>query len=280
MTSYRIYSMPRVLDWSIRIDRAPAWVWIACIATALLPTWFWMGRRMADGSDDPLGLLAIGALALLLWRHRGRLRVAPRLGWLSLATSLALASAMLAGALPPLVTSLVAFAALGCVLAAFLPGLVGAAPVVGLSLLSLPWIASLQFYAGYPLRALTAEASRWLLAPVFAIERTGTALLVDGRLVIVDAPCSGVQMLWLGYFTACMTALWTFRSSGSFLARLPAVSVLVLAGNIVRNTVLVSLEATGGASGAVHDAVGLGVLALACGGIAWVMADAEGDRHV
>ncbi|MEJ6023598.1 exosortase Q [Ramlibacter sp. PS4R-6] len=279
MNSSRLYTLPRVLEWSIRIDRAPALLWIACITLALLPTWVWMARRLADGSDDPLGLLAIAALALVLWRHRGRLRVAPRLGWLALATGCALLSAMLAGALPPLATSLVALAALGCVLAAFLPALVAAAPVIGLALLSLPWIASLQFYAGYPLRALTAEASRWLLAPFFAIERMGTALLVDGRLVMVDAPCSGVQMLWLGYFTACMTALWTFRSSGSFLARLPAVSVLVLAGNVVRNTVLVSLEATGGASAAVHDAIGLGVLALVCGAIAWVMAD-EGERHV
>jgi exosortase/archaeosortase family protein len=280
MTTFRVYDKPRLLDWSIRIDRAPAILWIACIATALLPTWIWIGRRLADGSDDPLGPLAIAALAVLLWRHRRRLRVAPRLGWLALATTCALLSAVLAAGLPPLVTSLVGIAALGCALAAFLPALVAAAPVLGLAFLSLPWIASLQFYAGYPLRAITAEASRWLLAPFFTIERAGSSLLVDGKLVMVDAPCSGVQMLWLGYFTACMTALWTFRASGSFLARLPAVSALVLAGNIVRNTVLVSLEATGAPSGAIHDAVGLGVLALVCGAIAWVMADEQGASHV
>jgi hypothetical protein len=28
-----------------------------------------------------------------------------------------------------------------------------------------------------------------------------SSLLVDGQLIIVDAPCSGVQMAWLGYFT-------------------------------------------------------------------------------
>src|SRR3569832_116789 len=144
MTSSRIFTMPRVREWSIRIDRAPAWSWIACIATSLLPTWIWMARRMTDGSDDPLGLLAVGALALLLWRHRARLRVAPRLGWLALATACAALSAVLVGALPPLAASLVALAGLGCVLAAFLPALVAAAPVIGLSLLSLPWIASLQ----------------------------------------------------------------------------------------------------------------------------------------
>ena len=91
--------------------------------------------------------------------------------------------------------------------AAFLPAGVATAPVLGLSLLSLPLLASLQFYAGYPLRVVTAEASRWLLPPASASQRSGASLLVNGQLVIVDAPCSGVQMLWLGYFTACVVAL-------------------------------------------------------------------------
>ncbi|MBK9237234.1 MAG: hypothetical protein IPO19_15145 [Rhodoferax sp.] len=33
---------------------------------ALWPTWWWMGHRMVDNSDDPLGLLALAALAVLL----------------------------------------------------------------------------------------------------------------------------------------------------------------------------------------------------------------------
>ena len=38
---------------------------------------------------------------------------------------------------------------------------------------------------------------RWLLAPGFNVVREGSSLLVDGQMVIVDAPCSGVQMVWL-----------------------------------------------------------------------------------
>ena len=134
--------------------------------------------------------------------------------------------------------------ALGAGLAAFLPPGVATAPVLGLSLLSLPLLASLQFYAGYPLRVVTAEASRWLLAAGFSAQRSGASLLVNGQLVIVDAPCSGVQMLWLGYFTACVVALHGGRRDSGFLARLPAVSLLVLAGNVLRNTVLVAFEAS------------------------------------
>ena len=133
----------------------------------------------------------------------------------------------------------------------------------------------------YPLRVVTAEASRWLLAAGFSVERSGASLLVNGQLVIVDAPCSGVQMLWLGYFTACVVALYAQRADSSFLARLPAVSLLVLAGNVVRNTVLVAFEASGQhLAGWAHEAVGLALLAAVCAAIARVMHGPLGGRHV
>jgi exosortase/archaeosortase family protein len=133
-------------------------------------------------------------------------------------------------------------------------------------------LASLQFYAGFPLRVVTAEVSRWLLSLTHSVERSGSALVVNGQLIIVDAPCSGVQMVWLGYFTACVVALAAGRENRAFLLRLPVVGVLVLAGNVVRNTVLVAAQAsdtplaTWG-----HEAVGLVVLAVVCASIAWTM---------
>jgi exosortase/archaeosortase family protein len=272
LTRSHLLAMPRLVACCNRIERAPAAWWLACVALALLPTWAWMARRMADRSDDPLGLLAIAALALLAWRCRDRLRASPRLPWLAAGLAGAVGSVLAIGVLPPLVGALLALAAFGAALAAFLPPQVASAPVLGLSMLSLPWIASLQFYAGYPLRTLTAEASRWLLAPFYTVERSGTALQVNGQLVIVDAPCAGVQLLWLGYFTACVVALATGRDSRGFLARLPLVSACVLAGNILRNTVLVALEGSGrGAAGWMHDGVGLVVLAAVACAIAAVM---------
>ena len=139
-------------------------------------------------------------------------------------------------------------------------------------MLSLPLLASLQFYAGFPLRVVTAEASSWLLSLAHTVERTGSSLVVDGQLIIVDAPCSGVQMAWLGYFTACAVALAVGRNNSSFLLRLPLVGTLVLLGNVLRNTVLVALQASGQHLPSWgHDAVGLVVLAAVCTGIAWVM---------
>jgi exosortase/archaeosortase family protein len=281
MTTSSLLKVPAFVRLGIRLDTAPAGIWLALLAVSLWPTAWWMGQRMLDGSDEPLGALALAALALLLWVCRQRLRAAPRLGWLALALAGAAASTAALGQLPPLLSSLLGLLALGAGMAAFLPYTVATAPVLGLSLLSLPLLASLQFYAGYPLRVITAEASRWLLAPGFDVERSGASLLVDGRLVIVDAPCSGVQMLWLGYFTACVVALHAGRRNASFLARLPAVSALVLAGNVLRNAVLVAFEASGQhLAGWAHDAVGLIVLAVVCMGIARVMHGPLGERHV
>jgi exosortase/archaeosortase family protein len=263
---------PQFVRWGIRVDLASAWVWPALVCVALWPTWRWIGQRMLDGSDDPLGLLALAAMGLLLWRERGRLRASPRLVLLALSLVAALLATGLRGHAPALVAAVFALLAVALCLMAFLPRHVAGLPVAGLAVLSLPLLASLQFYAGYPLRVITAEASRWLLQLGFEAERAGTALMVNGKLIIVDAPCSGVQMVWFGYFTACATALYLQRRNRDFVLRLPVVSVLVLLGNVVRNTLLVASEAAGQRVNATaHELAGLVVLALVCCGIAWVM---------
>ena len=270
MSPHDLVRSPRFVRWGIAIDRLPAGAWIALQALALLPAWAWMARRLADGADDPLGLLALAALATLAGLHRKALRASPALGWLAAATALTLAATLLRGALPPLLTSLLAVLALATALLAFLPRQVAATPVLLLAVLALPLLSSLQFYAGYPLRVVTATASQGLLAPFFTVWREGSALLVDGRLVIVDAPCSGVQMAWLGYFTAGATALWAGLADRTVLARLPCVGLTVLAGNVLRNTLLVAAEGAGRPLPAWgHEALGLVVLGAVCAAVAW-----------
>ncbi len=281
MNAHTCIRNPHFVRWGIALDRLPAGAWLALQALALLPAWAWMARRLADGSDDPLGVLALAGLAWLVVQHRRALRASPALRWLGLATVLTLAATLSRASLPPLLASLLAVLALASCLLAFLPRQVAAVPVLGLAVLALPLLSSLQFYAGYPLRVLTAEASRWLLAPAFTVAREGSTLLVDGRLVIVDAPCSGVQMVWLGYATACAVALWARQSDRTVLARLPGVGLAVLAGNIVRNSLLVAAEGAGRPLPAWgHEVLGLAVLAAVCGLIARRMQQpALASRH-
>jgi exosortase/archaeosortase family protein len=243
------------------------WAWLALHAAALWPHGHWALRRLVDGSDDPLGWAAVAALVLWLVRAAPLLRVQPRLTWLALAACLTVAATAAWGWAPPLAAALLAMLALAAHLAAWVPAGVARTPLFGLALLALPLVASLQFYLGYPLRVFTAAFSAWLLqAAGLAAERSGVAMTVNGQLVIVDAPCSGIQMAWLAYFAACATAAFVGLHGKRFLHRLPVVGLLALTGNVIRNSLLVALEARpAGLSPAWHEAIGMALLVIVVG---------------
>jgi exosortase/archaeosortase family protein len=245
----------------------PAAGWLALHALALWPHGLWAARRVADGSDDPLGVAALALLIVWLAISRSTLRPSPRLAWLGVAAALTASATAALFVAPPLVAALLAALALWAHLAAWLPDRAPRLALAGLALLALPLVASLQFYVGYPLRVFTAQFSAWLLQAVgLAAERSGAALTVTGRLVLVDAPCSGVQMAWLGYFAACAVAAFTRLHDLALLRRLPLVGLVVLTGNVLRNTVLVALEARPQALAPVlHEAIGLVALIVAVG---------------
>jgi exosortase/archaeosortase family protein len=100
-------------------------------------------------------------------------------------------------------------------------------------------------------------------------------LLINGKLVVVDAPCSGVQMAWLGYFCAFCTAAWLRLSDRALIWRLSAVGAIVMLGNVLRNTVLVGAVGFGVELGeTAHQAVGLVVLAGVCAAVFAVISGA------
>jgi exosortase/archaeosortase family protein len=253
--------------------------WLGLQAAALWPHGAWMLARVRDGSDEPLGLAALALLLMLLATRAHTLRIAPHTGWLGAGVSLTLAANAALLVAPPLACALLAALALAAALMAWLPPQTPRASMAGLVLLALPWIASLQYYGGYPLRVITAQASAWLLQLAgFATERSGTAMWVQGRLVIVDAPCSGVQMAWMAWFCGCAVAALVSLRDGDFMRRLPWIGVIVLAGNVLRNTVLVALESRPqGLGAALHEGIGLAALALVCAAVVGVMA--KGGRR-
>lgn len=251
MTTLPLTSL--VLRWPARPAGAPRLAcrpchlsplgWIVLQALALWPHGAWIARRVADGSDDPLGLAALAVLALLVVWTAPRLRVAPHTGWLAAAGALTVAANLALVVAPPLLAGAVAALALAAGLCAWWPAASPRLPLLGLLVLALPLIASLQYYGGFPLRVLTAQLSAVLLQAVgIAAEPVGASMWVRGQLVIVDAPCSGVQMVWLAYFCACTVAAWSGLRDADFVKRLPAVGLVVLAANVLRNTVLVALE--------------------------------------
>lgn len=267
--------------WQQRLHAVPPIAWLGLHAAALWTHWRWAGARLADGSDDPLGLAALAVLAWMVLRLAPDLRGNPRPAWMAAALALSVFATVAVFAAPPLVGALLAVLALACGLRAFIPDGRPTLGLAGLAVLSLPIVSSLQFYAGHPLRVVTAQASTWLLQlGGMDATREGTAMRVDGQLVIVDAPCSGVQMVWLAYFTACTAAAWLGVADRRLLRCLPWVGLAVMAGNVARNTVLVAMEATGTRPGELmHQAVGLWVLGVVCLGVVAIVRRAgHGDR--
>lgn len=259
--------------WLARFEAVPPLAWLALQAAALWPHWRWAAARVADGSDDPLGLAALAALAVVVVKLEPQLRASPKPAWLIAAMGTTVAATLASFHLPPLIGALLAALAMAAGLRSFMPSGLAVLPMAGLAVLALPVVSSLQFYAGYPLRVVTAQLSTWLLQGLGMVaERSGSSMTVQGRLIVVDAPCSGVQMVWMAYFCACAVAAFSGLRDRQLLARLPWVGLLVLVGNVVRNSVLVALEAQREqVSEAVHQGVGLVVLVMVCAAVVAVV---------
>jgi exosortase/archaeosortase family protein len=261
------------------VDRLPAWFWLALPGLALMPTWTWCAARLFDRSDDPLGIVALAALAVLVARDRERFASSPRVAWLVAATLLAAVAILSGPLLPPLVRGVLAVLSVSATLMAVRAEGQPMLALTGLALLALPLLSSLQFFVGYPLRVVTAEASRLILTMFgVAAERSGAALEIAGRLVMVDAPCAGIHMGWVAYFTACVAAAAMHVPDGRFLRRLPWVGVAVLIGNIVRNTLLVIKDAklVQWPDGT-HEAIGVLAFAAVATLVLWHFSGITGD---
>jgi len=216
---------------------------VALHVVALWPVWRWYANRVTDGSDEPWGVLALFAVLLLVWRRRGSLRQTPSAGLLVAAGVLTLLSALtgpgFALALPALVRACIGVSALALTLAAVLDRSRPLLPLWVLLLLALPVVSSLQFYLGYPLRAFTAWASADALSAIgLPVAAAGASLHWQGRTVLVDAPCSGVHMLWVGMFLTALLSYLQRAEAMRFGANLAAAFAIVVSGNVLRNALL------------------------------------------
>lgn len=224
------------------------------------PVWRWAWLRLGDSEEVVTSVVALGAALFLA--AIGTSSKAPRRD-LRFPTAALLLYAGTFPFLPPLGRA----ALYALVLASLLPALGlprrRAAWVAGLLLLAVPVVPTLQFYGGYPLRALVAQVSSGLLrAGGIEVTAAGASLSWDGGLVAVDAPCSGVKMLWTGSWLVCVCGGWLEIPWRRGLV-LAGVSLgLVLAANAVRAAALFHFEAgLVAAPGWAHSGVGLGVFA-------------------
>jgi len=256
--------------WRVAMPPRAWWLPVVLLA-ALWPHWIYIARRLVDGSDEPWGILALATVIVLLWRDRAALITPPRAALVA-SGALAIIAALAELALPDLAAAAIAMLAVGTYLVHALRR--PATPLVVLLLLALPIIASLQFYLGFPLRWLVAHASALLLS-FFGINATaaGASIVHDGTTVLIDAPCAGIGMLWIGSFVAALLSYLHAADARRTLLNGVCVALLVLLANIARNVILYFPE-----SGRVHwpawshEVVGLLALAAAIVPLAWLAA--------
>jgi exosortase/archaeosortase family protein len=241
-TSVRSWPQPGVEAPALRATNKEAWGLLVALAFALWPHGWWMARRLTDGSDEPWGILALVSVVVLVGREWTLLQVPPRAALLVSAV-LAMAATLARLWLPPLGAAAIAMFALAIFLATARRDR-PAAPLATLLLLALPVIASLHFYLGYPLRAVTAAlAAPVLLTLGFGVQSVGAALAYDGRMVLVDPPCAGIGMLWVGAYTAALLSYLNHASMRRTLANGAVAAGCVFAANVARNVALFFPEA-------------------------------------
>lgn len=216
---------------------------IALQLAVFWPVCSWYVVRVTDSTDETWGILALLTLLFFIFRKRS-CAPEPHRNALLLPALFVLLYAVTYHFLPPLARAVIAATALGLSISSLRFGRRLHTGVLGLVYLSLPLIPSLQFYGGYPLRVMVAS----MTAPVlrlggFAVIQEGTCLNWAGQLIWIDAPCSGIRMLWVGLYLAftliCLHELRFLKA----LAVIGAALFVIILGNVFRAVALFYIEA-------------------------------------
>jgi exosortase/archaeosortase family protein len=202
--------------------------------------WSWYARRVRDGSDEPWGLLALLALALLLPRGARHPLRPLDVGVLAAVNG---AWVLAWPWLPPLVRAAVGLLCVTAVVSRMTQGRAFHLGTWLLALLSLPVLSSVQFYLGYPLRVAAAALAMPMLRGMgLPAVREGASLVIGSETILVDAPCSGARMLWVGLFLAVTLACVLRLGAGRTVWACALGVAVILLGNALRVCALTLVE--------------------------------------
>jgi exosortase/archaeosortase family protein len=182
---------------------------------------------------------------------------------------------------PPLIRAMIAVTAIAALCSELWFGKRMELKLWGLLLLCLPLIPTLNFYLGYPLRVVVGDATSAMLhLNGFATTRDGATLLWAAQRISIDAPCSGVKMLWTGaYLTCALSALQRLGTVRTLLLGVLAFAIVMLA-NVLRAAALFYVEV-----GIVpeakpaHELIGVVVFAAAALAVAAVSTKLRALQH-
>jgi len=209
---------------------------------AFWEVWHWYVTRAVYSWDQPWGVVAFVAAILFLIVSRKPLPQNERPLWLPAA--LILVYVVTYFVLPPLARAMIAFTAIAVTASLLRFGKGFHAGLFGLVYLSLPTIPTLQFFGGYPLRVVVAEFTAPILRMAgFGVVAEGTCLNWSGKLIWIDAPCSGIKMLWVGLFLTFVVLCFHELPLRKVLLLMPLVAIVIMGANVFRAVALFYIEA-------------------------------------
>ncbi|MBY0550262.1 MAG: exosortase/archaeosortase family protein [Candidatus Obscuribacterales bacterium] len=243
---------------------------LAALAVAFWPLWSWYAARTMDKSDEPWGLCALLTVtAILLHEHfsnSSKTQTATSKPFDVAGTCALMIYVITFPIAPNLLQAVLAVLALWFLVVARMR-VSSHTGALGLLLLSLPVIPSLNFFAGYPLRLIVTYGVVVLLNALgLQAVQESTMIRVNNELIAVDAPCSGISMLWAeAYVVALSSCLLRFNIKNTLALSFVGLG-LILVGNTLRATALsISSQldwnkltgASGDLEGQIHTGVGL-----------------------
>lgn len=201
--------------------------------------WYWYVWRVTDHSDEPLGLIALFSAIFFLRGVDYNKQL--NKNQLSIISILLLFYIISYTYTSDMIHALIGIFSIGYTLYQAKEKISPA--IFGLFFLSLPVIASMQFYLGYPLRMISGFFTVGLLKMNgFYVIQEGTCLKLGEALICIDAPCSGVNMLWTGFFfTFFISCLYKLNLKKVVIALCISFASIVIT-NIIRSTALFYME--------------------------------------
>lgn len=205
---------------------------------AFWSVWLFYSERMFDGSDEPLGVVAL--ISFIAFALKKKAADRPQIS-MYLSIIFLLCYVITFFSISKLASAFLAVLSIASLISWLIVPLKVQEYV--LALLSLPLVASINFYLGYPLRVMVAKLAALMLALGGVMAKpVGTMLEFQGKTVYVDAPCGGVKLMWFSLFTtACLCSYlnWSTRKSIIFLSLAFLLSILA---NSLRVTSLFYVE--------------------------------------
>lgn len=227
----------------IAFQPAPV-ICIGLLISGFWTTWLFYVERILDGSDEPFGILAFVFFVYSLIKYTDiRKPEEEKQTFLFKALTFIFLVLYLVSYLTvsKLLSALLAVSCLVSAISWLITPLNLSQCV--LAYLSLPLIASINFYLGYPLRLVVAKISSMMLAlgGVYA-KNQGTLLSFNDQLVYVDAPCGGVKLMWFSLFTTAAICIFLKVKGKKALLLFFTSIILSTIANSLRVTSLFYLE--------------------------------------